>query len=117
MTTSTTQAAPTTDAKVIPLQQFYLSMLCAVVQQDRLDVIQQEFDAQSGRLYMCSTGTSAPRFILSYRFGIDAMTLGVEGRDNRSLPLEEVKYALGLDAYLQKLARFLQSNRLTSKAA
>lgn len=120
--TSKTATAEKADATVVPLQQFYLSMLCAVLNADKLDVLQQDLPTTQdgttgGRLYATSKGTSSPLFVLTYAFERDAVKITVEGRQERSLPAASILYSVGLDDYLGKLHAFLRQGRLAAPRA
>lgn len=103
-----------TEAKVIPLQQLYLSIIVQAANSDRLDVLQQDIDQATGRLWLVSTGTTIPVAHLAYKFELDSVAFAVETRDERKLG-RIVKYAEGLDAFVEELQKFLRANRLAHK--
>ena len=104
------------DAKVIPLQQFYLSIIVQAANADHLDVLQQDIDQATGRLWLVSTGTTVPVANIAYKFEIDSVAFAIETRDERKL-CRIVKYAEGVDAFVEELQKFLRTNRLAHKRA
>jgi len=104
------------NAQVLPLQSFYLNLLVTVCNSEKLTAIQQEFDANIGRLWLVHEGSTVPVAHLAYRFEQDAVNLGIETRDQRSLA-RTVKYAEGLDGFMEELQKFLTANRLPHKRA
>lgn len=100
------------DAKIIPLQQLYLSALACVAASDSLDAVQQDLGPDAGRLWLVRDGSTVPQAQVAYKFGIDDVVLGVITRDERELT-RTVRYAEGLDGFLADFSRFLHANRLT----
>jgi hypothetical protein len=99
------------DAKIIPLQQLYLMALVATVNADKLDAVQQDLGQDAGRLWLVSNGTTVPQAQIAYKFGVVYVSFGIITRDERKLS-RVVKYAEGIDGFLEQLQKFLQANRL-----
>lgn len=104
------------EAKVFPLEQFYLSILTQTINADSLDVLQQDLGNGAGRLWCVSKDTTVPVLHLAYRFDVDAVEFQLQTRDGRNL-VRVVKYAEGLDAFVEEFQRFLRAGRLPSKVA
>lgn len=100
------------DAKIIPLEQLYLSLIVQVAAADKLDAVQQDFGPGLGRLWFVSSGSTKPQASVSYRFDKDSVAFAVEHRDGGRKLEREVAYAGGLDDFAQELQKFLRANLL-----
>ncbi len=107
------------DAKIIPLNQLYLTTLAAFFAAEGLQTVQQDLTGagtngeEAGRLWFVRAGTTVPDVFVQYRFGVDQVVLGVMTRDERKLD-QTVKYAEGLDGFGEELMKFMQANRLAA---
>lgn len=104
------------DAKIIPLQQLYLSIIVTTVGAEGLDSVQQDLGADAGRLWLVRKGTTVPQAWVGYKFDVESVKIGIQTRDERELT-RTVKYAEGIDGFAEELSRFLRANRLTHKRA
>lgn len=108
------------DSNIIPLQQLYLSALVQVANGEKLSAVQQDTGGDSGRLWLVGDGSTVPHAMIAYKFGLDSVSVGLIHRDERALE-RAIKYAEGLDGFLEELQKFLRAGKLAapkgSKAA
>lgn len=100
-----------TDAKIIPLQQLYLTALVACANADKLDAVQQDMGQDTGRLWLVRQGTTVPQAWIAYKFQTDDVVIGVATRDERALK-RTIKYAEGIDGFLEEFQKFMRANLL-----
>ena len=106
-------------AELIPLEQVYLSCLAEAAKSLKMDTVLQELGTpggafKPGRLWFVATGSTVPLGMLEFEFGKDSVALNVVTRDERILE-RAVKYAEGIDAYLQEFVQLFQAGRLADK--
>jgi len=101
------------NAHIIPLQQLYLSTIVAIANADKLEAVQQELGQDMGRLWLVREGSTVPVMQVSYKFGADDVALEVIHRDERHFK-KLVKYAEGLDGFVEEFHKFTQANRLAA---
>lgn len=101
------------DANIIPLQQLYLSVIVQLVNAEKLSAVQQQFSETTGRLWLVREGSTVPEIQIAYNFRDDDVTLGIITRDERKLE-RTVKFAEGLDGFLEDLQKFITANRLAA---
>lgn len=107
------------DAKVVPLQQFYLGILAAGFAAQNLTTLQYEIPGANdpaGSLYFIRAGTTAAEFVIAYQFLPDSVKLKVVARSGKALN-ETVSYVGGLDGFLVELSKFLNAGRLGHTAS
>ena len=103
-------------AGIINLEQLYLIAIANAMKAERLDVVLQDFENGAGRLWLTSPDTTVPHGGIEFKFERDIVHFGVMMRDERTMA-RAVKYAEGIDGFLEELAKFLRQNRLAHKRA
>jgi hypothetical protein len=102
------------DATLIPLEQLYLMALATTAKSLKLDSILQDIkDGKTGRLWLVSPGTTVPQAQVAFEFSVDSIKLGVLTRNEREL-VRVVKYAEGIDGFLEEFTKFMQSGRIAA---
>ena len=99
------------NAGVFDLVQLYLLAIVAALKADGLGAALQEAGPGAGRLWIMPSETTVPVASLDFKFGEDDVALKVTTRDER-VDAKVVKYAEGIDGYLQSLQKFMRAGLL-----
>lgn len=101
---------------IVNLEQLYLVAIVNTVNAEKLTAVLQDFDNGAGRLWLVREGSTVPSAEIEFKFDRDVVHLGIISRNERSL-LREVKYAEGIDGFLEDLQKFLRAGLLAHKRA
>ncbi len=109
------------EVNIISLQQLYLMALVETLKADKLDAVLQDLSQETrssdtGRLWLVRNGTTVPEASIAFQFERDSVNLAVVTRNERELK-RVIKYAEGLDGYLEDLQKFLRSGLLSAPKA
>lgn len=99
---------------IIPLDQLYLLAIVQTMKNEKLDAVLQDFGNDNGRLWLVRQGSTVPDAYLDFNFGKDSVAFLYTTRGERVLGPVTVKYAEGVDGYLESLTKFMHANRLAS---
>ena len=104
------------NAQIIPLQTLYLGAIVSVANDLALSAVQQHMNQEqtAGRLWLVAEGTTVPAGMIQYEFREDDVAIGVIDRNQRK-DQAIVRYAEGLDGYLENLMKFFQAGRIANK--
>ncbi len=98
-------------ANVFGLTTLYLIAIVKILEADKLGAALQEINEGTGRLWVLHSDTTVPHAQIAFKFGVDDVVFGVITRDERALN-RTVKFAEGIDGFLEELQRFLRANQL-----
>lgn len=109
------------DSGMIELERFWLLSLAACAEADKYSPVLQQIDKGAGRLWFIperKPATTVPDLYLNFKFALDSVAFGIDFRDEGREPIVQVvKYAEGLDGFLQKFSKALKANRLAAPKA
>lgn len=101
------------ETTLINLQQLYIMALSAVCQDDKLDVVIQPGEGDTGRLWLMRKGTTVPQGSIAFKFGLDDVTLAIETRSEHKVQ-KVIAYSGGLDSFLPELQKILRAGMLAA---
>jgi hypothetical protein len=105
------------EAKLIPIEQFYLLSIAAWAESDKMEcLLQDRENGKSGRLWLISatSDSSAPLAHITFCFEENGVTLAVAHRDERIIEPRLVKFAEGIDGFIADLARFFNAGKIAA---
>lgn len=112
----------TGDNGMIELERFWLLTLAKAAEGAGLSPVLQQVAPGAGRLWMVPDGknqkpTTVPALCLQFKFDLDVVGFEIQFRDERPAIKTVVKYAEGLDGFLQEFGKALVANRLAAPKA
>ena len=103
---------------IISIEQMYLLALAKAFEAERYQtVLQDHGDGTSGRLWLMREGTTVPEAHVDFRFTTEGVSLAMTTRGERGLEPMLVKFAEGIDGYLERVVKLLRAGLLEHNKA
>jgi len=111
----------TGDSGMIELERFYLMTLASMAKGEKYDTVLQQIKPGAGRLWLIperKPATTVPDLCVNFAFELESVRFEIQFRDeHKQKLLRQVKYAEGLDAFLQDFDRAMKAGRLAAPKA